>query len=141
MAVEQNSSPPNKKRSFVLNAFLFVSVIIVVLALWFVWDIFLSPEARSIRQMEKNYASYEEWEQKYNQALAEDTYGGATPEETLRLFIEALEQKDIGLASKYFMIDTGLSRQKWVDWLTKIKDEGNLERFAGDLKKVVGSMR
>src|SRR3989338_11380437 len=32
-----------------------------------------------------------------------DPYGGATPEETLRLFIEALEKKDYTLASNYFV--------------------------------------
>lgn len=31
-----------------------------------------------------------------------DTYGGDTPEETLRLFVEALEKRDYVLASKYF---------------------------------------
>lgn len=33
----------------------------------------------------------------------EDTYGGATPEETLKLFVQALEDKDYVLASKYFI--------------------------------------
>lgn len=32
-----------------------------------------------------------------------DPYGGATPEETLKLFIEALEKKDYTLASNYFI--------------------------------------
>ena len=32
-----------------------------------------------------------------------DPYGGATPEETLKLFIEALEKKDYTLASNYFV--------------------------------------
>lgn len=33
----------------------------------------------------------------------EDQYGGATPEETLKLFVEALEKKDFELASKYYV--------------------------------------
>lgn len=46
--------------------------------------------------------------QEKNQAALEaqyknDPYGGATPEETLRLFIEALEKKDYTLASNYFI--------------------------------------
>lgn len=32
-----------------------------------------------------------------------DPYGGATPQETLKLFIEALEKKDYVLASNYFI--------------------------------------
>lgn len=38
-------------------------------------------------------------------AYKADTYGGATPEETLKLFIEALEKKDYELASKYFVVE------------------------------------
>lgn len=36
---------------------------------------------------------------------AKDTYGGDTPEETLRLFIDALKKGDVELASKYFVIE------------------------------------
>ncbi len=36
---------------------------------------------------------------------AQDKYGGDTPEETLRLFVEALKNKNIKLASKYFVIE------------------------------------
>ncbi|MBU1557850.1 hypothetical protein KKC45_02715 [Patescibacteria group bacterium] len=35
----------------------------------------------------------------------EDIYGGDTPEETLSLFIKALENKDLELASKYYIIE------------------------------------
>jgi hypothetical protein len=38
-------------------------------------------------------------------AYQADTYGGATPEETLRLFVEALEKKDYVLASRYFVVE------------------------------------
>ncbi len=38
-------------------------------------------------------------------AYRADTYGGETPEETLRLFVEALEKRDFELASKYFVIE------------------------------------
>ena len=37
------------------------------------------------------------------QAYVEDTYGGATPEETLKLFVYALKAGDIELASKYYV--------------------------------------
>lgn len=36
-------------------------------------------------------------------AYKNDSYGGSTPEETLKLFIEALQKGDIDLASKYFV--------------------------------------
>ncbi|MBT6053372.1 MAG: hypothetical protein HOG49_41850, partial [Candidatus Scalindua sp.] len=36
---------------------------------------------------------------------ANDIYGGDTPEETLELFIQALESGDVELASKYFVVE------------------------------------
>ena len=43
-------------------------------------------------------------EDSYRQALA-DTYGGKTPQETLRMYIDAVEKGDYLLASKYFVGD------------------------------------
>jgi hypothetical protein len=45
-----------------------------------------------------------------------DTYGGKTPQETLRLYIEAVEKGDYELASKYFIGD------KQVEWQKRIKN-------------------
>ena len=42
---------------------------------------------------------------KWNALEAQDTYGGATPEETWDLFVAALEKEDIELAAKYFRVD------------------------------------
>ena len=38
----------------------------------------------------------------YERAMA-DTYGGKTPQETLRMYIDAVEKEDFELASKYFV--------------------------------------
>lgn len=38
-----------------------------------------------------------------NKEYAEDTYGGTTPEETIRLFTDALKKGDTALASMYFL--------------------------------------
>lgn len=37
--------------------------------------------------------------------IANDTYGGKTPQETLALFITAVEEGDYELASKYFVVE------------------------------------
>ncbi len=37
--------------------------------------------------------------------IKNDTYGGKTPEETLRMFIDAVEAGDYELASKYFTVE------------------------------------
>jgi hypothetical protein len=87
--------------------FIGFSVIIILIGGGiFVWINYLSPEAKQARQMQKQYEAYQKWEERYEQAMREDTYGGKTPEETLQMFIEALKKEDIELASKYFMLDT-----------------------------------
>jgi hypothetical protein len=62
----------------------------------------------------------------YEKTMTEDTYGGKTPEETLVMFIDALEKGDIELASKYFVLDDNLSRQKWEDGLKQAQEEGRI---------------
>jgi len=62
----------------------------------------------------------------YEKTMTEDTYGGKTPEETLAMFIDALEKGDIELASKYFILDDNLSRQKWEDGLKQAQEEGRI---------------
>jgi len=47
----------------------------------------------------------EEYLAKKDELYAQDTYGGATPEETLDLYIEALKVGDLELASKYFRLE------------------------------------
>jgi hypothetical protein len=42
---------------------------------------------------------------KKDELYAQDTYGGATPEETLDLYIEALKVVDLELASRYFRLE------------------------------------
>ena len=39
------------------------------------------------------------------EAQTRDTYGGKTPQETLRLYIDAVEKGDYELASKYFVAE------------------------------------
>lgn len=41
-----------------------------------------------------------------------DTYGGDTPEETLRLFVEAIEKKDFDLATRYYLPEKQVEARK-----------------------------
>lgn len=69
----------------------------------------------------------------YERALA-DTYGGATPQETLRMYIEAVEAGDYELASKYFVeekreeskkIFSGVSVAEIGNYVVALKDSIN----------------
>ncbi len=42
---------------------------------------------------------------KLEEEYRNDTYGGSTPEETLRFYVEALERNDKELAIKYFVLE------------------------------------
>lgn len=76
---------------------------------------------------------YQEAERRYVEAMTADTYGGKTPQETLDMFVEALRAEDIELASKYFMLDENLSREKWANLLANVKDRGFLGKMSNDL--------
>ncbi|OGZ99803.1 MAG: hypothetical protein A3C07_02195 [Candidatus Sungbacteria bacterium RIFCSPHIGHO2_02_FULL_47_11] len=72
--------------------------------------------------------NFQELERRY----AEDQYGGETPEETLRLFIDALKKEDVDLATKYFVID---EQKKWRNELLIIKEKGLLDEMVKDLER------
>ncbi len=65
-------------------------------------------------------------------AYAEDTYGGATPEETLQLFIDALKAGDIELASKYYI------PEKQGEVFVKL-EEGKLRGTTGGYVQIIES--
>lgn len=71
--------------------------------------------------------SMEELERRY----FEDTYGGDTPEETLRLFIDALKKGDTDLAAKYFVLD---KQKEWRNELLEIKERGLLGEMVKDIE-------
>lgn len=76
--------------------------------------------AKALEQAEK---------EDYKLALA-DTYGGKTPQETLGMFIKAVEDGDYELASKYFIIP------KQEEWRNNLKDSKNIEEFLSDTRKI-----
>jgi hypothetical protein len=96
-------------------------VVLVVVGGFFVWDNFFAYDAGDV-------------EREYVEAMKRDVYGGATPQETLDLFVAALRAGDTGLASKYFMLDDGLSRDTWLRTLEEIDGQGLLNEMADDIE-------
>ena len=135
----QNAVAFSKKKVwFVVIA---VAAVILVLACIFAWFGYFSPEARGERASQKQAEQAQRALDELEEAMRNDTYGGATPEETLQLFIAALEAGDIDLASKYFTLEDNmndpdyLTRRKWENIFLEIKNGENLERLASDLKQ------
>ncbi len=113
-----------------------ISVLVVLFALfigtyarW--WYENYKVKEALVRESEKQMEAYEE----YIDIYRKDTYGGKTPQETLDLFVEALEAGDIDLASKYFMPDDSGSRKEWEDALVDAKNAGSLERTIDLVKR------
>lgn len=109
--------------------FLGIATAIVVLGLGVVYGTqYLryrsSPEYKAAKDLENLKKQY-----------AEDSYGGDTPEETLRLFVEALKKGDTDLAAKYFVLD---KQQEWKEDLAKIKEKGLLKSMIRDLENKKG---
>lgn len=68
--------------------------------------------------------------------LKNDKDGGATAEETLKLFTEALKRGDIEQAGKYFVIEPKERQEMLINRLEEIREEGKFEMMLSDLEKV-----
>lgn len=86
------------------------------------WKYQNSPEYRAERDLKK-------LEKKY----AEDPYGGDTPEETLRLFIDALRKGDTDLAAKYFILD---KQEEWKEDLAILQTKNLIDEMVSDLQNL-----
>ena len=126
----RNSQSENPRNNF----FIFSGVLITVLVLsaggLSLWKRYNDPA----RQQK---LAFENYQKQVEEAYKNDTYGGSTPEETLRLFVEALKKEDVELASKYFTLDDNLNREKWVNNLLAIKNKGLLASMVRDLDNAV----
>lgn len=69
---------------------------------------FIWPEYRDWkfwRDIRREAAKFEKIREDREKAIAADAYGGKTPQETLDMFIAAVEKGDYELASKYFVVE------------------------------------
>jgi hypothetical protein len=93
-----------------------------------------SPEEQAIA-----VAKIQKWIADYEAEMKADTVGGKTPEETLRLFIDALREGDVELASRYTLLDINDPdmRAKWKADIEKKKSEGRLSEIADIMSRAV----
>ncbi|MFA5098969.1 MAG: hypothetical protein WC461_01990 [Candidatus Paceibacterota bacterium] len=129
---EQNLLLDSPKKSKYLKFVAgFLGIIILFAGGYFIWDRYLSPEARLDREREQGVQKYLDLVKNYEDAMKNDTYGGKTPEETLKMFIDALKNDDVELASKYFVLDeNGKVNPKWIKGLQDTKDAGRFQGLA-----------
>ncbi|OHA07435.1 MAG: hypothetical protein A2934_05600 [Candidatus Sungbacteria bacterium RIFCSPLOWO2_01_FULL_47_10] len=110
----------NKKRIFkyFLQALLLIGVGAAVFFGIGYYGYYNSPEYQAEQEVESLTRQY-----------MEDTYGGETPEETLELFISALEKGDVELASKYFVLD---KQEEIHGYLAELRDSNGLKNAIVD---------
>jgi hypothetical protein len=111
---------------------IFKKILIVVLGLATVF--LVAVAATAAREIWKSYKwkkSVAEWEESLRKPYKEDVYGGATPEETWRMFLDALRSGDIDLASKYFAVE---KQKEWLEGLKKLKHENRLRMVIKDFE-------
>jgi|SRR3990172_10217389 len=101
----QNIEKPKKTYwKFVLGFLgIVVAVFVLYIAGFWLWQKYdLWQGQKGVQKLAEELKRIEE--EDYQRAMA-DTYGGKTPQETLQMYIDAVEKGDYELASKYFIGD------------------------------------
>ena len=114
--------------------FLIAFAMILLLALTLYWYFAVYSEKN------EDLVAYEEYLELTKQNLAivrADTYGGKTPQETLDLFIKALDIGDPELAAMYFELDENGSREKWRQVMHDTYNAGRFSMIVEILKKAI----
>jgi len=131
---KKKSKLPSKRRLFVVFGIIALIVIAVLLIQYF------EPEAVERREGRKNTEEFVELYEGWQKQLSEDTYGGETPQETLNMFIEALRNEDLELASKYFapeMDEENPEKMTWqghLEYLQGMKEKGFIQRMVDEFE-------
>ena len=86
-------------------------------------------------EKQARYAASDQAFAELQERLKNDTDGGATPEETLKMFTDALKAGDVEQASKYFVIEPKERQEALIDLIGKLQDVGEMEKFIEYLGK------
>lgn len=125
----KNPKKINYKAKTIILIFI---VILMIPASYFVWYLVLSPEAQQAQGMRAAVDYYSRIQKNF----ASDTYGGKTPEETIQLFIKALEENNLELAAKYMERDkNGKEDPRYLETLKSLTAEQK-QMYLAKLKAV-----
>lgn len=122
------SSTGSSKKGFLKFVIAFLAIILLGYVAFVVaynvrhWD-----EIKANQQLEKDVQA---WADIYRN----DKAGGATPDETVDLFIAALEKNDVELATSYFMPDDYGKRDEERAMMQRVFDAGEFSRLADAMR-------
>ena len=109
--------------------FIFLAIVLLVMASVIAWEIYKEKQLpRKAAELQREIDQIREQER---QRLMADTYGGKTPQETLRMYIEAVEKGNYELASRYFIEE---NRSKEIINLKLTEQKDNISFFVQQLK-------
>lgn len=128
--IEKTEEVSKKARIRYKKTITAVAVIVVLSSAFIGWGTYKQWQMR--RGVEKFAQMLKQLEQEDYQRAMADTYGGKTPQETLQMYIDAVEKGDFELASKYFI---GEKQEKELASL-RGSDPGNIKTVLDVLKKV-----
>ena len=92
-------------------------------------------QSKQWQEIKKSAEAFQKAEQELYQKMMADTYGGKTPQETLELFIAAVEKGDYELASKYFV------SEKQEEWNKNFAIIRNMDEYIKDTKEIRNSLK
>ncbi|MDE2144436.1 MAG: hypothetical protein KGJ01_00455 [Patescibacteria group bacterium] len=120
MIISYRAWPKWVKYSAVLMGVVFISS-----SAFFAWSGYLSPAAKENRAQQKAVEEIKMYQRNYETAMSTDTYGGKTPEETLKMFAQAIQSDDIDSAVKYLEFEyDGKPKKELEDGLRKAIQDG-----------------
>ena len=130
---EMNQYSSRKRKTFYIFALIFIVFIGLV-----IYEAFFSARAIENREDQEKLRVFTESIEAYEEAMRNDVYGGKTPEETLNLFIKALEENNFELASRYFVFeDNKNSNQEILNTLIDIEESKKLTTLINNIKKAI----
>jgi len=89
-------------------------------------------QSKQWQEIKKSAEAFQKAEQELYQKMMADTYGGKTPEETLDMYIEAVEKGDYELASRYFVVE---KQEEWKKELFEIEKVNKKNVFLEPLRQ------
>jgi len=124
----------NQKNKFWKFTLIFFAVIIGVFILYIVgsWGWYFLRQWQGQKVVQGLAENLERIKQQdYERAMA-DIYGGKIPQETLQMYISAIEKGDYKLASKYFIEKY---QEEWENNLIEINEASKMDVFLEPLKE------
>lgn len=86
------------------------------------------------RQVDKMAEALKQYEKETMERAMRDTFGGKTPQETLRMYIAAVESGDFDLGSKYFVESR---REFWKKETLDLSNSEDVDRFLDPIKLAI----